>query len=293
MFRGRARGRERGLKLVPAGGAHSAALRKIVAADPIRHVHTGARMGLARRGTSTRLWAIQDGARIIGALLSSRGFAWALEPSRRADEQVFSRLSSFIAARAATPEIVVGPQEEVEAVVDGLRLRGLEPVETREQIMMAATALRPEEGVMPAGFRLRSATPRDLPWLLDAHAAMCREDLGVDQVAKNRVGYERYFLDLIAADQVVIGEDAGERVYKSEVALKSPQAWLIEGVYTFPAARGRGFARAAMAAVAEDAAGQDRLACLYVHLANDAALNVYRRVGFQDVCPWTTALLSK
>lgn len=293
MFKSRARGRGRGLQLVPAAGAHSAALRKIVASDPVRHVHTGARMGVARRSASTRLWALVDEGRTIGALLSSRGFAWALEATRRLDERVFSRLASFISARAASPEIVVGPRDEVEAVVDGLRLRGLEALEMREQVMMAASALRPEEGVLPAGFRLRSAHPRDLPWLLETHAAMCREDLGVDQVAKNRVGYERYFLDLIAGDQVLIGEDAGERVYKSEIALKSPQAWLIEGVYTLPAARGRGFARAAMASVAEAAASQDKLACLYVHLANEPALSVYRRVGFQEVSPWTTALLSR
>ena len=293
MFKGRSRGRGRGLQLVPAGSAHSAALRKIVASDPVRHVHTGARMAAARRSSSTRLWALVDEGRTVGALLSSRGFSWALEPTLRSDERIFSRFASFISARAASPEIVVGPQDEVEAVVDGLRLRGLEPLEMREQVMMAATALRPEEGMLPAGFRLRSANPRDMPWLLETHAAMCREDLGVDQVAKNRVGYERYFLDLIAGDQVTVGEDAGVRVYKSEVALKSPQAWLVEGVYTLPEARGRGFARAAMAAVAEAAATQSKLACLYVHLSNVPAINVYRRVGFQDVSPWTTALLSR
>ena len=293
MFKGRARGRGRGLQLVPASTAHVSALRKIVATDPVRHVHTAARMGPARRSSSTRLWALVDGGRTIGGLLSCRGFAWALEPPSRLDDRIFSRFASFISARAASPEIVVGPRDEVEAVVDGLTLRGLEALELREQVMMAATALRPEEGLMPTGFRLRSATARDLPWLLETHAAMCREDLGVDQVAKNRVGYERYFLDLIAGDQVLVGEDAGERVYKSEVALKSAQAWLIEGVYTLPPARGRGFARAAMASVAEKAAEQDKLACLYVHLANEAALSVYRRVGFQEVCPWTTALLSR
>jgi predicted GNAT family acetyltransferase len=268
-------------------------LRRIVDAEPARHVHTAATLHTARR-RSQRLLALVEGDRVLGALHSLRGFAWALERERREDPAVLGALADLIGARAASPEVVVGPTAEIERVVETLELRGLRPLELRQQVMMAFSDPR---GSVPAArqtsLRMRPAGLRDVPWLLEAHAAMCREDLGVDQVARNRSGYERYFQELVSGKRAWIGEDEAGPVFKAEVAVVSRDAWLVEGVYTVDRARGRGHAKAGMIDLCGRAAGQGRLTCLYVHVVNEPALAVYRRVGFQPVCPWTTALLRR
>lgn len=292
FFGSRSRGERDVVRVVPAAARHVAGIRKIVARDPIRAVHTGAQLASAPRRLSPRLWALVEGERIVGALQNSRGFSWVLAEDARQDPRLLAALAAFIGNRAGITDIVVGVEEQVLTVVDGLRIRGVEPVEIRHQEMMAIWGSPRAVEAYP-GYRVRKAGPADVPWLLEAHAAMCREDLGVDQVARNRAGYEVYFHDLVAHGRSIIGEDLEGRAFKAEVALRSGEAWLVEGVYTVPRARGRGYAKFAMADIAADARRSGHLTCLYVHRRNAPALAVYRAIGFETISPWLTVLTDR
>lgn len=284
------------LRSIEAESRHLRRARQIVAADPVRNVHVGAMLPSAT-GESTRgvgQWALLDGPRTIGLVQQFRGVCWAVESSRRADPRLPGALAEIVGRNVRFSEVLFGPEDEVRAVIDHCRSRGLDLVELRRQEMMACAApsrdLLPEPG---SDFNIRLAVRRDLTWLMEAHAAMCREDLGVDQVARNPDGYARYFEDLLRRRRIFLGETGGQPVFKAEVALESREAWLIEGVYTQPSERGRGRATRAMAALADLAHARGRIACLYVHRRNEGAIRVYRHVGFRTVAPWATAIVTR
>ncbi|RMF71143.1 MAG: GNAT family N-acetyltransferase [Acidobacteria bacterium] len=281
------------IRLVPVTERLRPAIAAIVRDEPVRAVHVAARLGRVTPARGPAVFAVvAPDDRPLGAISAVRGFAWVLVPEVREDPDVHFALATFIATRGAENDVVVGQEDEVAGVLEGLELQGVTAREVRAQQMMASTGAT-EPPVPRAALEMRLARPTDLTWLLDAHAGMCREDLGVDQVARNRSGYAAYFRDLIAGGRVHVGEADAGPVFKAEVALRSPDAWLVEGVYTVPEARGLGFARHGMAHIAARARRDGRLTCLYVHRENERAIAVYRSVGFEHVCRWTTAIIGR
>ncbi len=285
-----------GLQVVAAEPRHLRRARQIVAAAPVMNVHVGAHLpaSVGEPASGLEYWALLEGPRTIGLVQQHRGVCWALEPGARGDARLAPAVAGLLARTVRFSEIVFGVEDEVRAVIDACRTRGIDLLELRRQEMMACVA--PDHAAAPppnCGFALRPGLRRDLRWLLEAHGAMCREDLGVDQVARNPEGYARYFQDLIRRRRVFVGEFDGRPVFKAEVAQESREAWLIEGVYTAPGTRGRGFAKLAMVILADAALARGRISCLYVHRRNEIAIGVYRRIGYETVSPWATAILTR
>lgn len=73
--------------------------------------------------------------------------------------------------------------------------------------------------------------------------------------------------------------------------IESHDAGLIGGVYTQPAARGRGFAAACTAALALDLQRDGKLPCLFYE--NPIAGRVYRRLGFEEQAHWSLLYVRK
>ncbi|UCF67989.1 MAG: GNAT family N-acetyltransferase [Acidobacteriota bacterium] len=265
-----------------------------MAASPAAHVHVGS--ALLERTRPRDLWLLLDGAAVIGALYRGRGLAMAVD-ERRVDElPLIDAVAGAIRRLASAQDVVYGPERLLRRAIEPSRLRGVSPLEIRRQALMsawgppspAATGARASRA-----FVLRPSSRSDLSWLLEAHGAMCREDLGVDQVSRNSDGYARYFAELIAAGRSFIGTVDGRPVFKAETPVESLQARLIEGVYTIPTARRQGYASAAMAEIGRSAGRDAKQACLYVHRRNAAALRLYRRLGYREICSWLTMLTSR
>jgi GNAT superfamily N-acetyltransferase len=262
----------------------------------VRHVHVGAFLDTIEQPLlrSHHLWAVVDGSELIGALQHFRGLSWAAPGHGTLDARLADAITGFVDRYGGASEIVFGPERGVDALLERGRAHGWHPVEIRRQELLAvaerAVSGRAEDP--PDGFSLRSATPDDLGWLMEAHAAMCIEDLGQDQVRRHPDSYQRYFRDLIGRRAVFVGEVEGTPLFKAETPLESRQARLVEGVYTCPGARGRGYASWSMIRLSREAHRDGRRACLYVHRRNAVARRLYRRIGYERICPWTTVKLT-
>jgi GNAT superfamily N-acetyltransferase len=282
--------------VVVAGPEHVAALERLVESSAARHVHVGSFIDTIGQPMlrEHRLWVVLDGDTVLAALQHFRGLSWATPGSGDLEPRLAEVLSRFVDRRGAATEIVFGPDRATHALLERARARRWHPVEIRRQELLAASRGSREAArePAPAGYSLRPAAPDDLEWLMEAHAGMCVEDLGQDQVRRHPDSYRRYFQDLIGRRCVWVGESAGEPVFKAETPLESAQARLVEGVYTVPAARGRGYAGWSMAWLTQRASADGRCACLYVHRRNDVARRLYRRIGYQQVCRWTTVKLT-
>jgi ribosomal protein S18 acetylase RimI-like enzyme len=88
---------------------------------------------------------------------------------------------------------------------------------------------------------------------------------------------------LVRDHVALVAEEDGEVVGTLYANLSTPHFGYVFGVYTVPAARGRGVGRALMRAVAEHLRGEGRdYVVLSVDTPNGGAREFYDRLGFED-----------
>lgn len=281
------------LRLVPAEGSHLESARPLVAAAPATHIHVGACLA-GETEPEQEIYALLDGARFAGIVLRWRGTSWALAAGYEEDPRVPVAIAPLVARATWPQEVLFGPEAMVERIAKACEVHGAQLVEVRrQQMMFCRQGILPDLPAPAAPFTIRTARQEELRWLLATHSEMCREDLGVDQVARNPAGYERYFGDLVRRGRSFIAELDGRPVAKAEIPLLSRDCGLIEGVYTGPAVRGRGIATRLMLDLHERLRGDGRSPCLYVHRRNARAIEIYRRCGYEAVVDWATAVVGR
>ena len=183
----------------------------------------------------------------------------------------------------------VGPAQEV---LDLWRL--LEPSwgparDVRSSQPLLAIDREPDVAADP---HLRLSVPQEIDRLLPACIDMFTEEVGVSPVAGGTgSAYRARVLELIRSGRSYVRMQDGEVLFKAEIGAVSDAACQVQGVWVAHAARGRGLAAPAMAAVVQQArAGIAPIVSLYVNDYNTAARKAYARVGFEQVGEFATVL---
>ena len=87
--------------------------------------------------------------------------------------------------------------------------------------------------------------------------------------------------------------DEGRVVFVAYADVRRPQGWLVQGVYTWPEVRRRGFARRGMDSVVREAFASG---AAHVQLAviegNESACSLYHELGFEAFAELRTVLFS-
>jgi predicted GNAT family acetyltransferase len=120
-------------------------------------------------------------------------------------------------------------------------------------------------------------------------------EVGYDPMRHGRVAYEDRLRQLVTGGRAFLqyGTVEGRRavVFKSEVGAIGGSVAQLQGVWVHPSLRGRGLARAGLAAVIE--ATRTSLAptvSLYVNDFNTRAIAAYEAVGFERVGLFATVM---
>ena len=155
-----------------------------------------------------------------------------------------------------------------------------------------AYRLRPE-AMMPAPSDLpgvaRAARPEDLTQLVYAARASLWEEDRPDPAEADPAGFRRWVEGRLPRARIV-AEDA-ETVFVAYADVRRPEGWLVQGVYTWPDARRRGFARRGMDSIVREAFASG---ATHVQLAvvegNDRASRLYEDLGFEAFAKLRTIL---
>jgi len=151
----------------------------------------------------------------------------------------------------------------------------------RPNAMVAADATLP--GVA------RPARIEDLEELVYAARASLWEEDRPDPADGDPLGFQRWVQGRLPRARIV--SEGGRTVFVAYADVRRHDGWLVQGVYTWPECRRRGFARRGMDSVVREAfasgAGHVQLAVVE---GNDRAARLYEQLGFEPFAELRTVL---
>lgn len=279
----------------------------LCATDPVGHVVPAMHLEAAAKSghLPSGLWAVRrraglgrDLAAVVWSGANLTVAAPAL-PEAEADA-LYADMSAAAVSRLARPAALVGPAQVT------LDLWGrVEPwwgpareVRASQLSMAIDVPPRHSAGLDADGLDLaavRLATLEDYDELLPACVHMFIGEVGYDPMRHGRAAYEARLTHLVRAGRAFVqfGRVDGRRsvVFKAEIGALGGSVAQVQGVWVHPALRGRGLAKAGLAAVV--AATRAELApvvSLYVNDFNTPAVASYEAVGFARVGTFATVM---
>lgn len=138
----------------------------------------------------------------------------------------------------------------------------------------------------------RPAETSDLEPLVVAARESLREEGRPDPFEGDVRNFRRWVRGRIPRARVV--EDAGRIVFVGYADVQRPDGWLIQGVYTWPEARGQGFATAGMSSLCREAfaSGAEHVQLAVVE-GNAAGVGLYEKLGFEAFVRLRTVLFAR
>jgi RimJ/RimL family protein N-acetyltransferase len=145
-------------------------------------------------------------------------------------------------------------------------------------------AARPGEAV-------RRASRSDLDAVVVAARESLREENRPDPFAGDPKGFRRWVRGRLARASVV--ESGGRVVFVGYADVQRPEGWLLQGVYTWPDVRRRGFGAVGVSALCERAfaSGADHVQLAVVD-GNEAGRRLYESLGFEPFSKLRTVLFA-
>ena len=128
---------------------------------------------------------------------------------------------------------------------------------------------------------LRPATLNDLGHVVSAHAALAREEIGVNPLLVDPIGFRLRTARRIAQGRVWILIEDNKLIFKADIVSDTPDVIYLEGVYVNPDERGKGYASRCLMKMGHNLLSRSMSISLLVNENNTAALAVYRKAGFQ------------
>ena len=158
----------------------------------------------------------------------------------------------------------------------GRRHAVLDRIETAYTLVADAARLAD----LPEGLAARSARREDLGLLVHAARESLREESRPDPFAGDVRGFRRWVKGRVPRARVV--EREGRVVFVGYADVRRPEGWLLQGIYTWPEARRRGFAATGTSDLCREAfEARANHVQLAVVEGNHAARGLYEGLGFE------------
>ncbi len=155
-----------------------------------------------------------------------------------------------------------------------------------------------QRGVLPPGegswgrARLRPADQREFGVLRSACRAVTIEELGIDPEDFDGPAFLAALRRRLRARREFIWTEGGRLVFRAAISAATPEAVLVEGVYTPPDERGRRRGTFGMHELCELLLDRHERVVLFVGAENQRAIRLYERLGFEAFDEYQAAYFS-
>lgn len=217
----------------------------------------------------------------MASLTSNLVLAGDEEMDPATQSTAMSLVAGRILSRSVPVRAMISDSRLVEELWKYLQPRLEPPAVIRLQ--QPVYALAAAHGTLADLRHVRFATSRDLEGLVPACAAMHAEEVGIDPLARDPVGYRQRIRELIARGRALVWKEQGRVIFKCEFSAVTPDAVQLMGVWTHPSCRRRGYARRGVREVCGHILRQGKQVTLFVNDFNEAAIRLYESLGFRQI----------
>jgi predicted GNAT family acetyltransferase len=223
---------------------------------------------------------VTHNGRIVCLASVGSNIVLAVAPDADADLRncALEMLAQRILERYLPVRAIISDTALVERLWKRLRLQIDPPTVLRlnQPVYALEAAAAPDTGLQ----RMRFSTLADLDPLVPACAAMHREEVGIDPLARDAYGYRQRVRELVVKRRSLIHEEKREIVFKCELSAVTERAVQLMGVWTSPRFRRQGHAARDLQEICGHIAAEGKATTLFVNDFNTPAIRLYESLGF-------------
>lgn len=250
--------------------------------EPMKNAYLISRIQDDGIGPEQELLDVRQGADIIcvGSLSSNIVVASNPEASPSDVSVALSLIADRIAARAYPVRAIISDADLVEMLWTRLAVRLDPPTIVRLSQPVYLLEDSPSASDLSS---MKFSSEEDLDVLVPACAAMHREEVGIDPLTRDAVGYRERIRDLVRRKRSLAWIEKGSVIFKCEFSAVTRHAIQLMGVWTAPEFRRQGRARQGMAEVCGHILKQGKTVTLFVNDFNGPAIRLYESLGFRQI----------
>jgi predicted GNAT family acetyltransferase len=188
------------------------------------------------------------------------------------------RIAEAIDRSAQVWRIALGPAPIIAALAE---FETRPALVDRVQLYYSLSQERIVSSQLHAG--VRPAERKDLRRLFEAALDLNASDLNVAGWRVNKSWLKDSIKSRVKRGQTLVIGEPGMLECKVDVGSAGPGGLMLEGVYTWPQARGRGLARAIVTTAAEQFLAEHSRVCLHVDSENMPARRAYEAAGMETL----------
>jgi predicted GNAT family acetyltransferase len=250
--------------------------------DPLINVYLISRLVEERTLAATQMVVVRyNGAIVVVASLATN-IVLAGDPSVSAEiiESAIALVADRIITRVVPVRAIISPAGLVELLWTHLRTRLDPPTVVRLNQPIYALRRRLDYPDLTVS---RYSSIRDLDALVPACAAMHREEVGIDPLERDALGYRERVRELIEKKRSIVSVVDGAIAAKCEFSAVTREAVQLMGVWTNPRFRRHGLAREMLREVCGHVFRKGKTVTLFVNDFNTPAIALYESLGFHRI----------
>jgi len=250
--------------------------------DPLINVYLISRLLEDRSASASQMVEVRFNGQIVVVASLATNVVLAADPE--APKEITNAAIGVIAERMITRMMpvraIISPAPLVEVLWNHVRERHDPPTVVRMNQPIYAIHGRLD---YPDLKESSYSTMRDLDALVPACAAMHTEEVGIDPLQRDAVGYRERVRELIEKKRSVVRKAQGIIAAKCEFSAVTPHCVQLMGVWTNPRLRRHGYARALLREVCGHLARKGKTVTLFVNDFNAPAIALYESLGFHPI----------